>query len=341
VLETQEQIDDPSRLAVTLRGKPHPDTGELLEYPDQVLWDFLANVCGFAFTAADFDDLRSAAGAIPIGGIIDDHTRSIQSWIDAICQGAGLAWAPTAPGVAQLWPAEPQPPTLPGRTLNRQNAPDPIVEADQSDLATVVELAYDYDHARRDHRRTLTLEAPASIEQYGRIEKRIEASWLHDPPAALAYATRWLQYYARPLWRIEATKSRIEINPGESLLIDSPYCPINTATITAIKSRSENDTYTAQAPHGTVPAVELLSTAQGVATEAITAPDYRYTDGKLTLTIADQNGNIMKGATVTLDSTQTRAINATGQVQFTASPGLHTLLISAPGYEDQQIQVTL
>jgi hypothetical protein len=333
VLVTLDQVENAADISVTLRGKPHPVSGVLMDRPDLVLWDLLANVCGMDYAEADFDSLRSASQSdgLTVGGVVDDDTVSIQTWVDRICQGAGLAWSPQAEGVAILWPAAPDAPVEPDRTLTTVTAPGLTAESDQEALTTVVELAYAHDYAGGGLRRTLRLKANAAIEQYGEIEKRISAAWIHSPAAALAYATRWLQYHSRPLWTVQAGRSAASLTPGECLSVAHPYSPATVVTATRIVRSGITDTITAQAPYGAVPDVELVSTGAGVSPGVLVGTSYDYRDGVITLLITGYDGEILSGTRCTLDGGTPRYTDERGFVQFEAAPGAHSLRVEPAG----------
>lgn len=344
LLVTQDQIESADSIAATLRGKLHPITGESMDLPHLVLWDFLANVCGMPFEESDFDDLRSAATAagLRIGGVIDDHEISIQGWVDRICQGSGLAWSPQAIDFARVWPVEPGPVVRPGRVLDLAKVTGLTAESDQKELATVVHLAYAHDYAAGSMRRTLRMRAPAAVERYGEIEARIEAGWIHSPSAALAYTTRWLQYNARPVWRVTAARSALDLAPGDSMSADHPYCPLSIVTVMRMNRTGLVVRIDAQAPEGVAPAVEIVSTGAAVAQGVFVGPAYDYLAGILTLLIKDSADNILPGVRCTLDGSGARYTDARGYVRFDAvAEGSHTLRVDPSGEPTITYELTL
>lgn len=341
VLETKEQIAEPSDLRATVRGKMHPDTGETMTRPDLVLWDFLANVCEMPVTAADLDQLRSDASDLAIGGVIDDNSATIQTVVDQITSNAGLAWSPAHPGIAKKWPATPVAPNDPRQSLTVKNAPTLYARASLSSLATVVEVAYGYEPASGDHRRTVRLVASERVGRHGRIEAKIKAGWLHDHAAAIAYGTRWLEYYSRPIWTVTASRYRGDFSPGETVSIDHPFSPPTVATITAMDRTETADRLTLEAPDGAIPTIAIESLSSGVAVDAMAAPLYEIQDDTAQILITSPEGVPLPGARVTINDSVIKTADAAGWIIIPADPGEHSLLIQSPGFDDQLVRVWL
>ena len=93
-------------------------------------------------------------------------------------------------------------------------------------------------------------------------------------------------------------------------------------------------------PAGDAPQVELL--ARGQAIDAAVADNaVTFRDGKASFTIADDHGNPLAGAAVTLDKQETRNTDRNGLVQFTTTRGAHTLDVYAPGFAPFTMQVVV
>ena len=76
--------------------------------------------------------------------------------------------------------------------------------------------------------------------------------------------------------------------------------------------------------------------AAAVADNAVT-----FRDGKASFTIADDHGNPLAGAAVTLDKQETRNTDRNGLVQFTTTRGAHTLDVYAPGFAPFTMEVVV
>ena len=106
VLELDRPLIDGERLAVTLRGKPDPKTGQLLQNPALILWDFLANVCGQPLLRAEVDNFRLECerAELAVNWVVQDATKTIRATVAELMRQIGARWSPYAVGLARLWP---------------------------------------------------------------------------------------------------------------------------------------------------------------------------------------------------------------------------------------------
>jgi hypothetical protein len=93
-------------LTVVLRGKMHPDTGELLANPADILWDLLANLCNLPVEYGDLDAFRSECRDIGIEqhGLLESDTVTIRAQVDEIMASCGGVWSGGMPGIARIYP---------------------------------------------------------------------------------------------------------------------------------------------------------------------------------------------------------------------------------------------
>lgn len=259
-IETLASISQES-ITVTLRGERHPTTGEDLDRPDLQLWYLLSHISGYPIEQAELDDLRATlqTAGIITGGVIDDHTTSLQTWVDRITQGSGLAWSRDTQGWALAWPPTPGDPTAELKPTNTRRL---VAACEASSLATKAEVEFDYNWAEQGSRKTLTLNAPDQAERYGEIIKHIELPWIHDARAAEAAATRWLQYYSRPVWTIAAATTDKTIGVGDTVSIDHPHSPISLAVVTRKTWTPQATTLSLQGAHGDTPTIETSQTGE-------------------------------------------------------------------------------
>jgi hypothetical protein len=342
VLETSVQLASPSDLVVTLRGKRHPTTGALLEAPDVVLWDLLANVCGLPLQQATLDPLRSAAAQIglTVGGVFDDDAITIQRAVDAVCQGAGLAWSWQAEGLARLWPAEPD--AYPHAALTVQSSPGLSAAARASGLATRLVVEYAYDWARGDHRGAVVLEARDAIALYGRIERVVQAGWLRSARQAEIYGRRRLAYMARPVWEIAADIDLGAVRPGDTVSISHPYSPVTAAVVTSARSTRLIQRLLCEAPSGTAPAVAVVAYTSGQPEDLLAGPVYQYQGGLITVQVLlPETFAPAAGARVQGDGKTWLVADAQGYVQFAGDPGRHTLYVAPMGTETEPFTLEL
>ena len=94
------------KIAVTLRGRMNPDTGELLLNPADILWDLLANLCGLPVAYGDLDALRAQCreSGMELHGVLESGEVTIRVQIDEIMASCGGVWSGGMPGIARLYP---------------------------------------------------------------------------------------------------------------------------------------------------------------------------------------------------------------------------------------------
>lgn len=317
LIETQDSSDDPGVWAVTVRGKMHQTTGELLEWPHQVLWDVLANIAGYDITLDDLDELRVAvqSAGLRCGGRVDEAGVSIQSWIDRICQGCGLAWHPDMAGIAMLWPSAPE--ASPWRRVTRQAAPDLAPVADSSASANICRLRYGYDWASKAYARSATLRAstaPGTAERPGNLD----LGWIHAPAQALARADAWLGYWARSVWLASADLPSGTLALGQSAAVDHPYSPVEVALCVGRELGETTDRVTLQAPYGDAPEISIGDYGERGYVDLGLGAIVETQADKVAILIRDTDGTPMPaGVKVTLDGgSDQRVTDAGGRVYW-------------------------
>ena len=94
------------KIAVILRARMHPVTGELLTNPADILWDLLANVCGLTVEYGDLDTFRSRCLdiGIQLHGVLESDSITIRAQIDEIMASCGGVWSGGMPGLARIYP---------------------------------------------------------------------------------------------------------------------------------------------------------------------------------------------------------------------------------------------
>lgn len=93
-------------VTVSVRGKMHPLTGELLSNPADVVWDMLGNLCGLPVVPSDFDRFRAECrgSGITVSGALTDARKTIRTTVDEIMLSVGAIWSGGMPGYARLYP---------------------------------------------------------------------------------------------------------------------------------------------------------------------------------------------------------------------------------------------
>lgn len=344
ILDLAEPLADGERLAVTLRGKMHATSGRLLTRPDEIIWDVLANVCGMPIALSDLDGFRVETEQIELAGVLDDATRTARAQIDIILASVGAAWSGAMPGLAIAWP----PAGLtsdPDATVGALDAVGLVARAERDDMATVLRVLHDYDWAAQKHRQALQIEAPEAIERYGRIEREIDAGWLHSARLANQLAERLLGWMARPVWTISwGGDIAAPLNPGDWVALSHPSSPVSGAH-RLIRSDLDMDrgrvAMAIQSPVGPAPTLSAARLSAAFSPYIQAGAAVIYQDGLATFTVLDDLGHPLAGATVTLDGGARRITDGAGRAQFKAARGAHVLLVEAEGYNGMRIEVAL
>lgn len=108
LLELGEELESGAFLSVQVRGKIHPEFGNLLTNPADIVWDILANICGAVIEYGDLDQFRveCAQYGITINGMLDNEERSARGQIDLIMDSIGAIWSGGMPSLARIYPVE-------------------------------------------------------------------------------------------------------------------------------------------------------------------------------------------------------------------------------------------
>ncbi|MDO5289352.1 MAG: carboxypeptidase-like regulatory domain-containing protein [Pseudomonadota bacterium] len=342
-LELAEPLAEGERLAVTLRGRLHPDTGRLLQTPAEILHDVLAHLAGAPVQWADFDDYRAETAGLVLGGLLDDNSITVRAAVDGLMQSVGSAWSAAMPGVALGWPALPDD-NAPALRADALSASGLQAEAEATGLCTVLRVLYDWDHAARRYRRAVQLRAPDAVREYGALERDWPAPWLRSPRHAEALGRRLLADLARPRWRVGWQQPWADVPTGAWVQLEHPLAPV-TGRHRLLAARLDVSSATLgceiEAPVGDAPHIdtERLSEAfDPVIQPGITV---EVADSEIIFTARDEQGKVLPGARITLNGGATRVADAAGRVSFPVQRGRHVLLIEADGYQASEVVVVI
>jgi hypothetical protein len=300
---------------VELRGKQ--ENGILLERPDQILAQYIS----------DTDELRawSQDTGIICAGVINDDSLTVQSTVDNIINGMGLAWTTET---AIPWPS------IPEGTHGDIDLKSDNVEANakSSDIATRLTINYRFDYATQKPSRSLVMDATET--EYGIRETTVNAYWITDNKSAELLAERYLKWFAAPVWSVN---SSINVNAGLPIDINHIYSPITRGIVT----NSSNSGITAQGTSGYTGKINVIRRSVGSDIDAETETNVIFENGILTFTTFDAQGRLLAGASVTLDGGTTRISGSDGKAAFATERGAHVLVIKAPGHQDQTVQINV
>jgi hypothetical protein len=342
-IELAQPLAEGERLAVTLRGRMHPDTGRLLTSPAEILHDVLRHLAGAPVHWADLDDYRTETAEWVLGGLLDDNTVSVRAAVDGLMQSAGAAWAGAMPGIAFTWPPLPDD-AAPALRADRLAAEEPEAATSATGLFTVLRVLYDYDHAAGRYRRAIQLRAPDAARDYGELELEWPAPWLRTPRHAEALGQRMLAWLARPRWRLQWRQAFADVATGAWVDIAHPLAPLagrHRLIGARLDLSAASLECTVEAPVGDAPRIETerLSTAFDPVIQAgITV---EVAGSEIIFTARDEQGRALPGARITLNGQATRIADSAGRVSFPVQRGRHVLLIEADGYPASEAVVVV
>ena len=333
-IELAEPLAEGERLAVTLRGRMHPDTGSLLQTPAEILHDVLANLARAPVAWPDFDNYRTETAEMVLGGLLDDNSVSIRAAVDGLIQSAGGAWAAAMPGIAMTWPPRPDA-EAPAMAVGTLSASGLQAATRATGIYTVLRVLFDWDHASGRYRRAIQLQAPEAVKDYGTLELEWQAPWLRTPRHAEQLGVRMLAWLARPRWRVTWQQSFADVATGTWVDMAHPLSPIggrHRLMSAELDLSAASLSCAIEAPVGETPRIETvrLSTAFDPVIQAgITV---EVADGEIIFTARDEQGHVLAGARITLNGSATRIADSAGRVSFPVQRGRHVLLIEADGY---------
>ena len=177
-----QPLAEGERLAVSVRGRMHPDTGRLLQTPAEILHDVLANLARAPVQWADLDDYRTETAHIVLGGLLADNSISIRAAIDGLLQSCGGAWAAAMPGVAITWPPLPDD-AAPALRVDKLTAQGLQASTTAQGLHTaVIQITTAIEH---DGLNTLGLGALGDLEDVGPQQRLAPRQDQHRHPEGL------------------------------------------------------------------------------------------------------------------------------------------------------------
>ena len=333
-LELADPLAEGERLAVTVRGRMHPQTQRLLQTPAEILHDVLANLAGAPVEWADFDDYRTETAHLVLGGLLADNSISIRAAVDGLMQSAGSAWAAAMPGIALTWPPLADD-AAPAMKVDKLTTLEPQASTAATGIYTVLRVLYDWDYAAGRFRRAIQLQAPDAVKDYGALELEWQAPWLRTPRHAEQLGQRMLSWLARPRWRLVWQQSFADVATGAWVDIDHPLSPIqgrHRLVSAQLNLSAATMSCEVEAPVGDAPAIETvrLSTAfDPVLQPGVTV---EVAGSEIIFTARNEQGQVLAGARITLNGKTTRVADSAGRVSFPVQRGRHVLLIEADGY---------
>lgn len=336
VLRLTQSAKPGDEVAVQLVGRRDPASGAVLEHPADIAADVLRQ-CGWAVTPDAFQGLRDDYPGLALGLVLD-ATQTLRSALAAVIEPLGALWS-ASPGALL---ARRDGPGAPRATLDARTLDEVSASARADVLGTVARITYARDWAAGRARAAMVLAAPEAVETYGRIEVDIAMPAVRTARDALAIGSARLADLARPRWEI-AARSGVGglFAVSDTVTFNHPRIPAGPAVVrtTARDYATGESAFTAYLPAGAAPRIALIQRGGAVDAAAQQPASVLFRDGFATFTVADDAGNPLAGAAVTLDGLDTANTDRRGQVQFRTTRGAHTLTVYMAGYAPFQMDV--
>lgn len=327
-VEFGQPVNEGVTVSATGTGKVSASTGAAIATPADVLWDILVGIAGMDVEEAELDTFRAQSLGFQVAGSITEPL-SIQSHAIALCQSFGAVFGTRMPGYARVlgadlgqWAVE----TITGKHGLK-------ARAERDDIVNAVTITFAYDHT--GPRQSLTLEAPDSIDQYGRREATLEAPWIGGARTAYQTAQARLQEGARPAWAITATGVRsTRLRPGMRVDLDHPRSPYAGAAMVlsaVIDAAAGTTEIGIRVSAGSVPRVVLVQQAAIIEAQQYASVTVQTQGTDRLLTVQGSDGAPLANARVVLDGQLVRYSDSAGRVLFPVSAmplGEHTLEVS-------------
>lgn len=323
-------------VAVTVAGRRHPQTGELLATPAAIVREVL-RLCGHAEARDAWAGLDADYGQTSLG-IVFSEEATLREAIAAVVEPLGAMWRPG-------WAAR-RAPGQAAATLDLSVVESITARADNTTLFTTARVTYGYDWAASAARASMSLAAPQAVAAWGDLPLQIDLPAVRTARDAFALASARLADAARLRWILEAqdVSDRVgELREGMTVQVAHPHVPAGLAVLTSVTLDREHGSYSLRAEmfSTAAPRVEMLRRGSALVPSASQSAPITYRDGVATFTILDDLGQPMAGAAVTLDGLLTANTDAAGRVQFRTGRGAHTLTVRMPGYATLELEVVV
>lgn len=343
-LELAQPLAEGERLAVTLRGRMHPNTGVLLQTPAEILYDLLAHLAKASVQWPDLDGYRTETAHLRLGGVLADNTITIRAAVDQLMQSAGGAWAAAMPGIAITWPPAADA-AAPALRVDQLSAQDLQAATSAQGIYTIIRVLYDYDYAATRYRRAIQLRAPDAVREFGELELEWPAPWLRSPRHAEQLGQRMLAWLARPRWRVTWQQpATADVATGAWVELAHPLSPLqgrHRLVGADLDLAAASVACAVEAPVGDAPAVETMRLSSAFDPVIQPGVTVDIAGSEIIFTARDEQGRPLAGARITLNGGAQRVADSAGRVSFPVVRGRHVLLIEATGYPASEVVVVV
>lgn len=244
-----------------------PDSSATLSVKVRGLSGNPADIVNDLYPRSDLQDFRivCANQALILGGALDQR-MTIRAAMEFILNQVGAAFSAGLTGFAV-----PFPPAA-GGPLHAELGPLDLAswsaECTLSDLTTRVTVPFDWDYAYGKARQSVVLEAKTASAVHGVRETELALPLVKTARQAVATATAWLQWRARPLWtfQFEAGVQFRDLQPGGWISVQHPRWPLSGEVVVMDVDPGYGRgavSITAQAPAGLSPAITVVRQSTG------------------------------------------------------------------------------
>lgn len=219
-----------------------------------------ADILNDLYPRSDLADLRvaSANAGLELGGVLRDR-QTIRSAVQYVVTQFGGMWSAGMAGFAAQFPPGDDAPIA--ASVGLFDAVDASAECQLSDLVNRLTVPFDWDYAANKARQSLSLAADTE-SAHGERAGELALPWVKTAKDALAIATRWLEWRARPVWTMTWTTGiqYRELQPGNWIALDAGLPVTGLAVVTDVDPGYGRGAVrlTAEAPAGLIPRVTLL-----------------------------------------------------------------------------------
>lgn len=342
IIRLPAALAEGSVLTASGLGARKPASGELIENPADLVDYYIVERAGKTIPAAHLDRLRLQCNAHNVR-IAYQFTgpMTLAAMLNDLAQAVGMAWTY---GSWQLFP-------LAGASrvydFEYENFVDDgeSLETKLANSFNVVKINFLYHPALADYARSLTVKADSYLFTEDK-PLEIFSQWLSSDLAAFEYASRLAAYLSR---YVLAGSFALKADPEFTIRLGEyhgllhprlPFPDTAPALFYGLVPAETQYAVNALIEGPATFATRLLLDASRLAMPQLGGVQQAEDEGKVTLTIYDENDRIAPGALVTLDNGETKVADAAGQVIFTnVAPGLHTITWLIEGYDAQSLQI--
>lgn len=278
---------------------------------------------------------------LELGGVLAEK-MTVRAALSFALEQVGAAWSAGLPGFALPFPPPADGPLA--ATLGPLDVSNWTVECALENLFTRVTVPFDYDYAAGKARQSITLVAKSAKILHGERTAELALPWVKSSRQAIATATAWLQWRARPKWVLTGSISvqHRSLQPGSLISVSHPRLPVSGEYVLTNVDPGYGSgavSITAEALPGLIPIVSIETVGKRFDPPS-DGLNITYENGVATLVIVDPNGSPVRDAAVVFDGKNGKT-DITGTVSFKADPGVHAVVINAAGFAPLEMEITL